>query len=218
MCNIFGMGNRVGAFVTKPIKDFNIENRAHRVVGAEKPKPAPRHPTEQKYESQSAAVDENVVHGKREDLIERLKVVKVVSTDIEHEPEETASRQLPQSRSSWQQYEYGYYEPEVVPAGRVTLRQAVQLLTDANADPSQFTPEALATQYKLQVEDVRNVVRYFRPFNVYSPSAEPKEHVASKFSLDNVSSIIGLNAPPKKAPHKDIPSDKAKEGNKESGE
>ncbi|KAG0410965.1 hypothetical protein HPB47_011906 [Ixodes persulcatus] len=139
-----GMGNRIGAFLARPIKNFNIENRVQKVVGAQKPKSAPRHPSDQNSEP------------------------------------EKAERVLPQSRQSWQQYQYGYYEPETVRPGRITLRQATQLVSDGAADPARFTPEALAAQYNLQVEDVRSVLKYFKPFQVYTPELELAEKLGVK--------------------------------------
>uniref|UniRef100_A0A131YHU9 NADH dehydrogenase [ubiquinone] 1 alpha subcomplex assembly factor 4 n=1 Tax=Rhipicephalus appendiculatus TaxID=34631 RepID=A0A131YHU9_RHIAP len=73
------MGNRLVAFVSRPVRDFNIENRVERAIGVEKPKAAPRHPSDAKYERTKAA-DTSVVQEKREDLLERLRSVKVVSS------------------------------------------------------------------------------------------------------------------------------------------
>lgn len=180
------MGNRVGAFITRPIKNFNIDNRVQKVVGAEKPKPAPRHPSDQKYEAQ-VAVDKHKVIDKREDLVERLKSVKVVTTEAKPELEKT-ERALPQSRQAWQQYQYGYYEPEVVRPGRITLRQATQLISDAAADPSKFTPEALASQYGLKVKDVCSVLKHFRVFQVYMP----KVNIAKQLGVERVKAALGI--------------------------
>lgn len=41
----------------KPIKNFNIENRAERVLQSDKPRPSPRHPS-------TAAAYEKLMHGK----------------------------------------------------------------------------------------------------------------------------------------------------------
>ncbi|KAM7308162.1 NADH dehydrogenase [ubiquinone] 1 alpha subcomplex assembly factor 4 [Ixodes scapularis] len=183
------MGNRIGAFLARPIRNFNIENRVQKVVGAEKPKSAPRHPSDQKYEAQ-VAIDKEKVIEKREDLLERLKSVKVVSAEATPEPEK-AERVLPQSRQSWQQYQYGYYEPETVQPGRITLRQATQLVSDGAADPARFTPEALAAQYGLRVEDVRSVLKYFKPFQVYTPEVDLAEKLGVK-KLKEALRIPGL--------------------------
>lgn len=105
--------------------------------------------------------------------------------------QEKAERVLPQSRQSWQQYQYGYYEPETVQPGRITLRQATQLVSDGAADPARFTPEALAAQYGLRVEDVRSVLKYFKPFQVYTPEVDLAEKLGVK-KLKEALRIPGL--------------------------
>jgi len=41
-------GSRVLNTATKVFRDFNVENRAHRVISKEKPTPAPRYPADEK--------------------------------------------------------------------------------------------------------------------------------------------------------------------------
>uniref|UniRef100_L7M3Z1 NADH dehydrogenase [ubiquinone] 1 alpha subcomplex assembly factor 4 n=1 Tax=Rhipicephalus pulchellus TaxID=72859 RepID=L7M3Z1_RHIPC len=162
------MGNRLAAFVSRPLRDFNIENRVERAIGVEKPKAAPRHPSDAKYERTQAGV----VQEKREDLLERLRSVKVVSSlgpqAQESSPPPISDRPLPQSRAVPLVQKYGYFEPATVPRGRMTLRQATQMLADVKMDPSTFTAEAVAAQYSLDVRDVHNVLRYFSVFRVHS--------------------------------------------------
>ncbi|CAN7942536.1 unnamed protein product, partial [Ixodes hexagonus] len=188
------MGNRVGAFIARPFRNFNIDNRVQKVVGAEKPKPAPRHPSDQKYEAQVAVgklarfIYENFVSRPKGSFVTPcLFCFHPYNPTQQPEPEKT-ERALPQSRQSWQQYQYGYYEPQVVRPGRITLRQATQLILDAAADPSKFTPEALASQYALKVEDVRSVLKYFRAFQVYTPQV----NVAERLGVQKVKSMLGL--------------------------
>lgn len=166
------MGNRLAAFVSKPIRDFNIENRVDKVITVGKPKAAPRHPSDAKHEPETALTDASKVLEKREDLLERLKSVKVVSSDPDSQVQQSAppgsGRPLPQSRTVPQQHKYGFFEPSVVPRGRLTLRQATQLLADVKNDPDTFTPVALAAQYSLDEKDVHNVLRYFSVFRMHS--------------------------------------------------
>lgn len=164
------MGNRLAAFISRPVRDFNIENRVDRVISAEKPKTAPRHPSDAKHEPKAA--DTSRVQEKREDLLERLRSVKVVSSDPDPQTQEsappTSDRPLPQSRAVPLEQKYGYFEPAVVPRGRLTLRQATQMLADVKMEPGTFTPEAVAAQYSLDEKDVHNVLRYFSVFRVHS--------------------------------------------------
>lgn len=190
------MGNRLAAFVSKPVRDFNIENRVEKVISAQKPMPAPRHPSDAKYEAETALVDKSKVLEKQEDLVERLRNVKVVSSDPqvqEKAPLPPPERALPQSRTTPQQRKYGFFEPSVVPRGRLTLRQATQMLSDAQTEPAKFTPQALAAQYNLNEKDVHSILRYFRVFNVIVPSADE-----SRRDLLGFDSTVGKLAPGKK--------------------
>lgn len=47
---------KVASKAVRPVKNFNIENRAQKVLESEKPRPAPRHPS-------TAAVFENIAQG-----------------------------------------------------------------------------------------------------------------------------------------------------------
>ncbi|XP_077485582.1 NADH dehydrogenase [ubiquinone] 1 alpha subcomplex assembly factor 4 [Amblyomma americanum] len=169
------MGNRLAYFASKPVRNFNIENRVEKVISAAKPKSAPRHPSAAKHETEMGLADTSKLLEKREDLLERLRSVKVVSSDPnaqvqETTPPPTSERPLPQSRTTPEQRKYGFFEPSLVPRGKLTLRQATQLLADAQNDPAQFTPQALAAQYNLSEQDVHSVLKYFGVFNMYESS------------------------------------------------
>lgn len=188
------MGNRLGALVSKPVRDFNIENRVQKVISASKPSPAPRHPSDAKYEAETSLVDRSKVIEKQEDLVERLRKVKVFSSDPQIQeraaPPPTGGRALPQVRTTPQQRKFGFFEPSVVPRGRLTLRQATQMLSDAQAEPAKFTPQALAAQYELSEKDVDSVLRYFRVFNVITPGDDD----ASRDLLGINSAVAQLEA------------------------
>ncbi len=64
---------------------------------------------------------------------------------------ERKNTKLPQVRKGWDGYEYGYEEP------------------------SENSPEKLAKEYNLEVEDVKNMLKYFTPFQVFLPKKEPKK-------------------------------------------
>lgn len=95
-------------------------------------------------------------------------------------------RPLPQSRAVPLIQKYGYFEPATIPRGRLTLRQATQMLADVKMDPGTFTAEAVAAQYSLDVRDVREVLHYFSIFRVHSI------HLAQRdlTSIDDVKSEL----------------------------
>lgn len=171
----------------RPVRDFNIENRVERAIGVEKPKAAPRHPSDAKYERTKATTDTSAVKEKREDLLKRLRSVKVVSSSqVQGTVPLKLDRPLPQSRAVPLIQKYGYFEPATIPRGRLTLRQATQMLADVKMDPGTFTAEAVAAQYSLDVRDVREVLHYFSIFRVHSI------HLAQRdlTSIDDVKSEL----------------------------
>lgn len=174
----------MGALVTKvlrPIKSFNIENRAHRVISKEKPTPAPRY--QQAIEDMRRAMDADPkinekLSTKDPELDKMLKDVYVTS---EGKPEEDITREiqqknpdrpLPMYRMQPEDFEYGFKEPDQVPYGRVTLRKALEFLSAYQSNPNEVTPEKIAEEYKLKLEDVNNALKYFKTFEIFLPATK----------------------------------------------
>lgn len=58
-------------------------------------------------------------------------------------------RPLPQDTTVPAPFEYGFYEPEQTVPGRLTLRQALEVLNKYSADPEKNSVEVLAKDYKM---------------------------------------------------------------------
>lgn len=86
-------------------------------------------------------------------------------------------RKLPRERKGWDGYEYGYEEPDKIPQGKASMRQVLDILNAYETKPSINTPEKLAAEYNLNLQDVQNLLKYFKPFQVYIPKKEKKEKV-----------------------------------------
>ncbi|XP_026332812.1 protein NDUFAF4 homolog [Hyposmocoma kahamanoa] len=174
----------MGALVTKalrPFKSFNIENRAHRVISKEKPTPAPRY--QQAIDDMRRAMDKDPklnekLNTKDAELDKMLKDVYVTS---EGKPEEDITREiqqknpnrpLPMYRMQPEDYEYGFKEPDQISYGRVTLRKALEFLAAHQSNPNEVTPEKIAQEYKLKLDDVNNVIKYFKTFEIFVPETK----------------------------------------------
>lgn len=59
---------------------------------------------------------------------------------------------LPTNRSIQEEYEYGFQEPEYVPEGHCTLRQAMKFVYDHQIEPKYWTAERIASEYKMNSE------------------------------------------------------------------
>lgn len=174
----------MGALATKalrPIKSFNIENRAHRVISKEKPIPAPRYPTNIEDLKRALEADpdlEEKLNTKDEKLDNRLKDVYVTSMgipedDITREKKsQSTTRPLPKDRKMPPQYEFGFKESERVPYGRTTLRDAINFISANQTDPKQVTATEIALKYKLREDDVANILKYFKTYEVYLPETK----------------------------------------------
>lgn len=175
----------MGAIVSKalrPIKSFNIENRAHRVISKEKPTPAPTYAHNIEDLKRTLQADPDIdekLNRKDEGLDKRLKDVYVTSMgrpedDItrEKQSESKSKRPLPQDRKMPEQYDFGFKEPERVPYGRTTLRDAINFISSHQANPEEATAEKIALEYKLKEEDVASILKYFKTYEVYIPETK----------------------------------------------
>lgn len=173
----------MGALATKvlrPIKSFNIENRAHRVISREKPTPAPTyaHNLEDLRRTLEANPDLDGKLDKKDAALDlRLKDVYVTSkgrpeTDITRVKRESTDRPLPQDRTMVPDYDYGFKEPETIKYGRTTLRNVIMFLSAHQMNPEEVTVQKIAFEYKMREEDVSNIVKYFKTFEVFIPETK----------------------------------------------
>ncbi|XP_013181686.1 PREDICTED: protein NDUFAF4 homolog [Papilio xuthus] len=174
----------MGALVTKalrPIKTFNVENRAHKVISKEKPTPAPLYPsTKEDLKRTLAAVPDidEKLDKKDPGLDDRLKSVYVTSygrpeDDITREKiQQNPNRPLPKNRSQVPEFEMGWNEPEEVPYGRTTLRKALEFIESHQMNPTEVTASKIALEYKLKGEDVEAILKYFKAYEIYIPETK----------------------------------------------
>ena len=110
---------------------------------------------------------------KQEDLLKRLSGVKVVSKEREiseeemKEMEEIRNRfrnRLPKDRSRVDIPIHAYTEPERVPIGRISLLRALDFIGKHSKNPEEFDAQTIAKQYRLDEEEVKNILEYFKPF------------------------------------------------------
>ncbi|KAK3924175.1 Protein NDUFAF4-like protein [Frankliniella fusca] len=188
------MGNITGALgkaVIKKARRFNVENRTdkflERNVKVVAPKPlATQKEIEKLHEENPGLMSE--LSKRNPELIDRLRNVYVTSfdkTSVESNPQNNPNRPLPVSRK-YEPEDFGYVEPDSIPPGFVSLRQALRLISQYQADKNNETPEKLASQYNLKTEDVGNIIENFKLFTVYEsnkglnstfdvPAIEPTE-------------------------------------------
>ncbi|XP_071818559.1 NADH dehydrogenase [ubiquinone] 1 alpha subcomplex assembly factor 4-like isoform X1 [Apostichopus japonicus] len=159
-------------------RNFNVENRAHKFIEkhSDKPLAPPKYPESQKMVQHveekgfPKAMQEHLQ--KNAQLLDRLKDVKVDSTDVEGKslgieidkdiPSE-AERSLPLSRSGDGSPDLF---PDEVPAGRISVQKAMELLAKHKQDKEKWTAERLAQDCKLDLTDTENILDNFQAFKI----------------------------------------------------
>ncbi|XP_043581230.1 protein NDUFAF4 homolog isoform X1 [Bombus pyrosoma] len=161
----------VYSYITRPIRSFNIENRTARILGKEKPIPAPEYPSAQR---QREVVDKSISilvkpnlkdtqHKKDHELDDRLKSVFVQSKDPEIEPTQVSSRPLPQNRSQYSLDEY--YETLVPRKGKCTIKEVVTFLTKHQENEAEYSIERISQKYQIDKQTVENILTSYKLFH-----------------------------------------------------
>ena len=175
-----------GALVLRPLQRWNASNRATALIekseklGVPVVKPPPFNATKEYLEELLKAHPEIVseVKNPNTEMIEnsnQLKVhVETISAvdNVQSDVPEKATRPLPVSR---RKITLGFdAEPEIVPAGKVTISMATDIIRGHYAHPEDHPIEELAEHYGLEVEDVENLVDYYKPFHFIHNPRETK--------------------------------------------
>uniref|UniRef100_A0A8D8UR89 Protein NDUFAF4 homolog n=1 Tax=Cacopsylla melanoneura TaxID=428564 RepID=A0A8D8UR89_9HEMI len=169
MGNIISNSSR---YLLRKTRRFNVDNRAQRFIEQDKLPVAPKHPSTVKL-LESITNDPKV----REELMrketvldENLKQVYVKSL---HKPvtnddqkEQLRKNKLPQERRNVPSLQYGHTQPIVVPKGKYSFSQVIDMLAEHINDPMLQTPAVLAEKYSLDVKLVESLILYFKLFNV----------------------------------------------------
>lgn len=197
---------KMGALVTRamrPIKSFNIENRAHRVISREKPIPAPMYPSNlldlNRTKEEHPDLDDKL-DKKDPGLDDRLKNVYVTSRgrpedDVTRElrAKQSKNRPLPQDRKVVEFFEMGFKDPDRVKYGNTTLRDAINYIQAHQINPEEVTVAKIALGYKMREDDVASILKYFKTYEVYLPKTKTSpavfagpSHLRKKIEEDKI--------------------------------
>lgn len=174
------MGKVMSHFVKRPVRNWNVENRAFREIERQKDKPklAPLHASTEKpiqdfRDDNPGLLNEQQM--KNEALHSRLGEM-LAKPDKVPEPR---SRSLPEDRGMREDPEYGYLEPTHVSKGFCSIRQALEFICEHHTDPKQNTANQIAQQYSLEPHNVEQILRHFKPLQVQIPKTDEKSLLAS---------------------------------------
>lgn len=82
-------------------------------------------------------------------------VLLIFQAPIEQAPKPDPSRPLPQDKSQPGPFLFGHKEPDKVPLGKSTLRNALQFLSQHQGEPTKYTAAYIAKHHNLPEEVVR---------------------------------------------------------------
>ncbi|XP_053314432.1 NADH dehydrogenase [ubiquinone] 1 alpha subcomplex assembly factor 4 [Spea bombifrons] len=164
----------MGASVTRVFRNFNVENRAHRLIGKDKPTAAPLHPSAKKAQEAVLAKYPDVkdhVHKKDNLLLSRLKEVYVDSSDPSNEvkdaifnPAEHVEYRSP--KLSVKSELSALINVENIPKGKISIPEALMALNNHKRSPEIWTAEKIASEYNLEIKDSQSLLEFFIPFEV----------------------------------------------------
>ncbi|KAJ8270787.1 hypothetical protein GJAV_G00119270 [Gymnothorax javanicus] len=159
----------MGARVTRAFRNFNLENRAHREIGKAKPLAAPRYPSFKDMAEQTP-VNTEAIHKKDDPLLSLLKSVYVESKDPPAQPIKPEEAEAVEDRRplkfSLPGDPYGIMDITDVPKGKLSIVEALTALNNHKLSPKTWTPEKIAQEYSLDLQDTKALLEFFVPFEV----------------------------------------------------
>lgn len=97
---------------------------------------------------------------------------------------------LPQDRGPIEQFQYGYKEPRVLPAGKLTIRILDEIMSKYKESKTNERLEELSNKYNIDREKLKILIEYYRPF--MAVKSKPKDKINENLEINNVFSNLKL--------------------------
>ncbi|XP_067386128.1 NADH dehydrogenase [ubiquinone] 1 alpha subcomplex assembly factor 4 [Emydura macquarii macquarii] len=175
-------GAAMGGRVTRVFRNFNLENRASREVGKEKPTAAPRHPTARPGLLPNDPEIQEEIRRKDNKLLGLLKEIYVDSRDAPVQVK-VEDGSIPSKQKEHRLTKLGHLNDldiQSIPKGKISVVEALTLLSNHKVSPHIWTAEKIATEYSLDLKEVTSLLEFFIPFTV--EVFPPKKKKALSFS------------------------------------
>ncbi|KAK2846304.1 hypothetical protein Q7C36_011158 [Tachysurus vachellii] len=156
----------MGARVSRLIRNFNLEARAHREIGKTKPEAAPRYTVPVHHSNSVPAVSQ--IQMKDEPLLNRLRQVYVDSKDPQTP---TLAGVRRQQKVDCRPLSTSLAPPGVcditdVPKGKLNIVEALTALNKHKLTPQEWPADRIAQELMLEHSDAHALTCYFIPFNI----------------------------------------------------
>ncbi|XP_035686259.1 NADH dehydrogenase [ubiquinone] 1 alpha subcomplex assembly factor 4-like [Branchiostoma floridae] len=167
----------------RPMKNLNVEARAHRLIDVDKPKPAPQYPSTKEEIARVQKLHPEIVKQQQTKdvrLDDFLKQVRVESHDpVPKTTEGDRTEALPdssQTSSSTKQVTSGdTLDVKVVTEGKMTVYQILEVLVRHKKDPEEWTAEKVSQDFSLELEHAQGLLTYFKTFEIRAIGQIPEE-------------------------------------------
>jgi len=169
------MGKVYSHLAWRVSRNFNVENRAQKVLSQEVIRPAPKHKSDEEYLSKIRQEHPELsaqIENKDEGLLKRLENVYVKSKDPSVTEPDRSAHKLPQDRTPHEPARFGYEEPERVPYGRVTLRSALSFLGAHAQAPADHPASSIARDFKLDEQVTDDILKHFKMLQMQKESVD----------------------------------------------
>ncbi|KAM3931977.1 NADH dehydrogenase [ubiquinone] 1 alpha subcomplex assembly factor 4 [Leptodactylus fuscus] len=175
----------MGANLIRAFRNFNVETRAHRLIGKDKPSAAPMHPGSK--EAIEAMMSnhpdiQDKIHKRDDQHLTRLKDVFVDSTDPSPQVKEVPTpiqENLRPPKHVMRNESLGI-TMDSVPKGKISIVEALTILSNHKKSPNTWTPEKVAGEYSLDVKDAEAILTFFTPFDIQIISSSEKDKIDDK--------------------------------------
>lgn len=172
----------MGQRLTRPIRNFNVENRAAKAIERQQkaPKAAPKHAGTMDAISQTQQEKTQILsemENKNEMLHERLKQIYVDSKDNPIQIK-SARPVVSLTRQAVAESDLGVLDvsaDEEVPQGRSSLKTLISLISRYQEDPTTKTTAEIAKDHRLDPTVIQDVLTHFKVMHLHLPKELYKE-------------------------------------------
>ncbi|XP_019375731.1 PREDICTED: NADH dehydrogenase [ubiquinone] 1 alpha subcomplex assembly factor 4 isoform X1 [Gavialis gangeticus] len=185
--------------LVRAFRNFNVENRAFRVIDEPKATRAPWYPTARPAESPEI---QHEIHKKDNRLLAFLKHVYVDSKDPPRKVSSSTllllewtktkrallcevkveGESLPCKEDEYRLTKLGRYSSldiHRVHKGKICTVELLTFLNNHRLHPETWTAEKIAEEYSLELKDVTYLLKYHALFNMEVPASEDKKSIES---------------------------------------
>uniref|UniRef100_C3ZM88 NADH dehydrogenase [ubiquinone] 1 alpha subcomplex assembly factor 4 n=1 Tax=Branchiostoma floridae TaxID=7739 RepID=C3ZM88_BRAFL len=169
----------------RPMKNLNVEARAHRLIDVDKPKPAPQYPSTKEEIARVQKLHPEIVKQQQTKdvrLDDFLKQVRVESHDPV--PKCTINDQSSNMWIKTLHILYNWIPPSTdflcykfcnCFPGKMTVYQILEVLVRHKKDPEEWTAEKVSQDFSLELEHARGLLTYFKTFEIRAIGQIPEE-------------------------------------------